>query len=170
VATILAMTITPDSDRHAVLPSGQVVVEARRRAVAGAWFLDGLLVWALLAPLLVGLLAGPGPGPAVVGVLMLWPVVSFAYGLTTARRRSLGQLAAGTRTVRKADGSVPGLWRAGWVMLVRLVIMPLGCAFFLFALLGLDVLDSPKERHLSIDVRATRALSAGASPLQQARG
>ena len=140
------------------MPDGQEVVGARRRALFGAWFLDGLLVWVVVLGLAVPAGSAAGAGTVVVLALVLWPVVALGYGFTTARRRSVGQRAAGTRTLRKADGSVPGLGRAGWVMLVRMVLLPLVSGFYLLSLVSGDALDTPDERHLSIDVRATEAL------------
>jgi len=159
---IWPMPAAPATDRVVTLPDGQEVVAARRRAFIGAWFLDGLLVWAVTLGLAVPAGSSAGAGTAVVLALLLWPVVSFVYGLTTAHRRSIGQRAAGTRTLRKADGSVPGPGRAGWVMLVRLVILPLASGFYLLSLVSGDALDTPDERHLSIDVRATEALRRAA--------
>lgn len=146
-------------DRSTTLHNLVVVVDARRRAVLLAWLLDTIVMWAAVAALIAAVPSlAPDTASAVVLAVMTMPVACVLYGFTTAHRRSLGQLAAGTRTVRAVDGTVPGFWRAGWVMLVRLVFFPLFFAFLVMAMLdgGVDV--DGKVRHLSIDDRATKAL------------
>ncbi|MBT2522431.1 hypothetical protein [Arthrobacter sp. ISL-28] len=74
----------------------------------------------------------------------------------TCFRRSLGQAAAGTRTIRLDNGGVPGFWRAGWVMFVGLVVYPFIFGVLLLgALSGSGAVGDAKDRHLSIDVRET---------------
>lgn len=146
-------------ERLTTLANLVVVVEARRRNALLAWFLDSLVLWVVAAATFVGAAASTDAVSAALLALTAVPVGAFCYGLTTAHRRSLGQLAAGTRTVRHADGTVPGFWRGGWVMLLRTVLLPIFFAFYLWSELMLDdAVDDGKVRHVSIDDRATQAL------------
>lgn len=156
----------PETTRRTTLDDRTVVVRARRRDALVAWFLDGVIVWALVAAIWAGASAvSESVGSAVFALVVLgaWPAVAFCYGLTTAYRRSPGQLVAGTRTLRTRDGSVPGFWRAGWVMLSRMVLGVLGPLFFVLALVGGDQPGMGMRRHLSVDVGATARLSPSRS-------
>lgn len=168
---------TSPEDRHTTLENGLVVVEARWRAIAGAWLLDCLVLATMAGTASGAVLAGTADaGAAVVSWLAVWLVTAPAYGFATAYRRSLGQLAAGTRTLRHADGTVPGFWRAGWVMVVRMVILPPGIVVSIIGIFTGDGDTGGEIRHVSVDVRATdalwaatRAAQAGRSPCEQVR-
>lgn len=156
------MTTATLGKRLRTLTNGTTVVQARERRRFAAWLLD----WCLL--LMVSLaayaaLAAQGPVIALAAALAAWPVGSVAYGFACSYRRTLGQTAAGTRTLRMANGAVPGFWRSAWVMLVRLIFFPfIYVVIITTALGGADPNygrgDGPKERHLSIDVRETETL------------
>lgn len=152
---------TSPVSRRTTLENGTVVVEARWRAIAGAWLLDCLVLSAPAGAASGAVVAGTSDAGAAVAVwLVVWPVAAMLYGFATAHRRSLGQLAAGTRTVRHTDGTVPGFWRAGWVMVVRTVLLPPALVVSVVGIFtgGGDL--GGETRHLSVDTRATEALRA----------
>lgn len=159
---------TTTTDRRRTLTPSTVVVEARWQDSLTAFLLDGALVWVLTGAAVTGVWAATQEAvTSFLAGVAAWPAVSFGYGLTTAHRRSLGQRVAGTRTVRIADGTVPGFWRAGIVMLNRMVGVPFVSVLTLSALSDAALLDH-WSAHLSIDVRATRALvppDPGAQPI-----
>lgn len=143
------------------LHNGDVVVEAGFRKLLVAWLVDTVVAWVVIAALVLGAIAATGPDALGGAILVFLPAGVFLYGMATGHRRSVGQKLVGTRTVRCADGSVPGFWRAGWVMVVRLVLVPFLLLFTLVALLGGDAGDvDGTQRHVSVDVRATERLRA----------
>ncbi|MDP9998405.1 hypothetical protein [Pseudarthrobacter sulfonivorans] len=75
------------------------------------------------------------------------PRRTIPYGFRVAYSRSLGQRIAGTRMLRNYNGPVPGFRRAGWVMLLRVVLLPLP---FALCLLGMSTFGI-RDRHISID-------------------
>ena len=155
----LAMNSHPDGKDRKTLKNGVVVVEARWSSMFAAFVVDGLIVLAIAGAVFGVMAAAAGPygdlSAAWIAALVAWPVGAFAYGLTTAHRRSIGQAIAGTRTVRIADGSVPGFWRAGWVMFGRTIGAPI---VLLGALSG--AMTDTGVAHMSIDVARTRAAQA----------
>ncbi|ACL41926.1 hypothetical protein Achl_3975 (plasmid) [Pseudarthrobacter chlorophenolicus A6] len=155
----MSTTTRNDDKRLKTLANGRRVIKAKDRYIFGAWLLDWSIILVLSLGTYIALLNGD-PLVALIAALAVWPAGSFIYGLTTCHRRSLGQAAAGTRTVRLDNGGIPGFWRAGWVMFVRMVIYPFVVAVLLLGALGGSAnadLDA-KDRHVSIDVRATAAL------------
>lgn len=152
------MTIgTQNNDKRlTTLRNGRIVVKARDRNIFGAWLLDWSIVLMLSLGTYFALLDGD-PLTALFAALATWPVGALIYGLASSRRRSLGQAAAGTRTVRLDNGEVPGFWRSGYVMVVRIVVYPFLFSFILLGALGgsAPTMDGPKDRHMSVDDRAT---------------
>lgn len=149
---------TDGADRRTTLGDGTVVVEARRRALLGAWVLDTAVVWGVALGLGATAAATGDPGAAAAVTVTTLPIALLVYGFSTGRRRSLGQLATRTRTVRFKDGGRPGFFRAAWVMAVRLVLLPFTLLFIIIALFSGDTLDIGGPYHLTIDDPATDAL------------
>ncbi|KAA2258876.1 RDD family protein [Solihabitans fulvus] len=87
-----------------------------------------------------------------IGILLV-VVAPLVYGLFYGNGRAIGGLLAGTRLVRKKDGSRIGLAKAGWAMLIRTI-------GFVILVLGALAGDSSgvEEVRVSIDVRATALL------------
>lgn len=137
------------------LGDGRVVAPARDREVLFAWAIDSFVVLAATFTLYV-ILSASFPDPLSysreLNALAALPAAAFLYGLTASYRRSLGQRIAGTRTLRIDNGAVPSFWRAGWMMVLRVILLP---AAFAFCLLGGGTFGI-KDRHVSVD-----ALAAG---------
>lgn len=149
-----AETAEPEEDRFVTLGNGTVVAPARDKEVLIAWAIDALLVFLVTAGIYAGLSAAfPDPFSYAreLNALAAWPVVALVYGFTAAGRRSLGQRIAGTRTLRIDTGTVPGFWRAGWMMVLRVLLLPIA---YLFCLCGGSTFGI-KDRHLSVDALAT---------------
>lgn len=140
--------------RFVTLGDGRIVAPARDREVFLAWGIDSAIVIACTFAIYVTL-AAAFPDlfsyARELNALTAWPAVAFLYGLTTCYRRSVGQRIAGTRTLRIDNGAVPGFWRAGWMMVLRVVIFPV---IFGFCLLGGGTFGV-KDRHISVDALAT---------------
>lgn len=165
------MTATPEVIEEATTPSeatpvllagprlvtlgdGRNVSPALDREVFLAWGLDAVLVFlAALGLYLTLCVTMPAPFPYAreLAALAGWPAAAIIYGFTTAYHRSLGQLAAGTRTLRIDNGGPLGFWRSGWMMALRVLILP---AAFIFCLCGGSTFGI-KDRHISIDALAT---------------
>lgn len=136
------------------LGDGRTVAPARDREVLIAWSIDALLVFLTTFAVYVALAAlfpDPFSFARELNALAALPAVAVVYGFTTSYRRSLGQRIAGTRTLRIDNGGALGFWRAGWMMLLRVLILP---AVFLFCMLGGGTFGI-KDRHVSIDALAT---------------
>jgi hypothetical protein len=136
------------------LGDGRTVAPARDREVLLAWGLDAVLVFLAALGLYLALcftMPAPFPYARELAALAGWPAAAAVYGFTTTHHRSLGQLAAGTRTLRIDNGGSLGLWRSGWMMVLRVLILP---AVFLFCLCGGSTFGI-KDRHVSIDALAT---------------
>lgn len=146
---------SPTAEHQLVtLGDGRIVAPARDREVLLAWAIDaGIVFVATFAAYLILAAAFPDPFSFAreLNALAAWPAVAFTYGLTASYRRSLGQRIAGTRTLRIDNGAVPGFWRAGWMMVLRVLLLP---AVFVFCLCGGSTFGI-KDRHLSIDALAT---------------
>lgn len=154
------MTTAPtrDDTRLKTLGNGRLVVKAGSHRVFGAWFLDWSILF-IASIVTYFALIEYDPLKAILIAAAVWPAGAFLYGLACCYRRSIGQAAAGTRTLRLDNGEVPGFWRSGWVMLVRMVLIPFVFAFFLLSVLsGSPGFGDANDRHLSIDDRATAAL------------
>jgi hypothetical protein len=158
--TTEAVTDTADAAPATAAPqlialgNGLTVAPARDREVLLAWGLDAVLVvLAALGLYLLLCVTMPAPFPYAreVAALAGWPAAALVYGFATAYHRSLGQLAAGTRTLRIDNGGALGFWRSGWMMVLRVLILP---AVFLFCLCGGSTFGI-KDRHISIDALAT---------------
>lgn len=136
------------------LGDGRVVAPARDREVFTAWAIDAGIVFASTFALYLALAAAfPDPFSFAreLNALAAWPAVAFIYGLTACYRRSLGQHIVGTRTLRIDNGAVPGFWRAGWMMVLRVILLPF---VFAYSMLGGPTFGI-KDRHISIDALAT---------------
>jgi hypothetical protein len=154
----MSSTSTSDDKRLKKLGNGRLVIKARDRHIFGAWLLDWSIIMALSLTTYMALLDG-NPLTAILAALAVWPAGAFIYGLACCYRRSIGQAVAGTRTVRLDNGEVPGFWRSGWVMMVRVVFIPFVFAILLIGSLeGSATVGDAKDRHMSIDDRATAAL------------
>ena len=155
------MITTPtrnDDNRIKTLGNGRLVLKAKDRRIFGAWLLDWSLLLVLSAATYFAMINGD-PLKAILTALAVWPAGAFIYGLACSYRRSIGQAVAGTRTVRMDNGQVPGFWRSGWVMLVRMVVIPfVFTAIALSALAGSTTSGDYKDRHMSIDDKETTAL------------
>lgn len=136
------------------LGDGRTVAPARDREVLLAWGIDAAIVLGSTLAIYV-ILAAAFPDPfsyaRELNALAAWPAVAFLYGLTASYRRSLGQHIIGTRTLRIDNGAVPGFWRAGWMMVLRVILLPF---VFAYSLLGGKTFGI-KDRHISVDALAT---------------
>lgn len=144
----------PAGPQLITLGDGRTVAPARDREVLLAWGLDAVLVFLAALGLYLTLcftMPAPFPYARELAALAGWPAGAAVYGFTTAHHRSLGQLAAGTRTLRIDNGGSLGFWRSGWMMVLRVLILP---AVFLFCLCGGSTFGI-KDRHVSIDALAT---------------
>jgi len=136
------------------LGNGVIVTPARDREVLLAWGLDALLVFLATFGIYLALTAtmpDPFSFARELNALEAWPAVAIVYGFTTSHHRSLGQRIAGTRTLRIDTGGSLGFWRSGWMMVLRVLILPVA---FLFCLCGGSTFGI-KDRHISIDALAT---------------
>ena len=142
------------------LSNGVTVVKAKDRHILGAWFLDWSIMLVVSLATFIALIDND-PATALATAAAVWPVGSLVYGFATCYRRSFGQAVAGTRTVRLDNGQVPGFWRSGWVMIVRLVLYPFIVGVLLLSVLtGSHTEGDAKDRHISINVRETEALKS----------
>lgn len=136
------------------LGDSKIVAPARDKEVLIAWGIDALLVFLVTAGIYV-LISVTMPEPfsfaREMNALAAWPLVALVYGFATSYRRSFGQRIAGTRTLRIDNGGRLGFWRSGWMMVLRVMILP---AAFLFCLCGGSTFGI-KDRHVSIDALAT---------------
>lgn len=158
-----AEAAAPNSDTDApilvgpqqiTLGDGRTVAPARDKEVFLAWGIDALLVFlATIGVYIVLAITMPDPFSFAreLNALAAWPLVTLVYGFTTAYSRSIGQRIAGTRTLRIDTGGALGFWRAGWMMVLRVMILP---AVFLFCLCGGSTFGV-KDRHISIDALAS---------------
>lgn len=136
------------------LGDGRTVAPARDREVLIAWALDAVLVFLVTLGAYVFLsvtMPAPFSYARELTALAAWPAVALVYGFSTSYRRSLGQRIAGTRTLRIDTGGHLGFWRSGWMMVLRVMILP---AVFIFCLCGGSTFGI-KDRHVSIDALAT---------------
>jgi hypothetical protein len=167
----ILMTATPEVIEQAAAPSteaapalagprlvplgdGRTVAPARDREVFLAWGLDAVLVFLTALGFYLFLccsMPAPFPFARELAGLAGWPAAALIYGFATAYHRSLGQLTAGTRTLRIDNGGALGFWRSGWMMVLRVLILP---AVFIFCLCGGSTFGI-KDRHISIDALAT---------------
>ncbi|MET4144156.1 RDD family protein [Arthrobacter sp. UYCo732] len=147
--------------RLTTLKNGMVVMKAKDRHIFAAWLLDWSLILVLSLGTYIALLKGD-PLTALLAAAAVWPAGAFVYGLACCYRRSIGQAAAGTRTVRLDNGQVPGFWRSGYMMVLRLVLLPFAFSGLVIVALGstAPTMEGPRDRHLSIDVRATAGPSS----------
>lgn len=136
------------------LGDGRTVAPARDREVLTALGLDAVLVFLATLGLYMALcftMPAPFPYARELTAVAGWPAAAAFYGFTTAYHRSVGQLVAGTRTLRIDNGRSLGFWRSGWMMVLRVLILPV---VFLFCLCGGSTFGI-KDRHISIDALAT---------------
>ncbi|MET4144157.1 hypothetical protein [Arthrobacter sp. UYCo732] len=136
------------------LGDGRTVAPARYREVAFAWAVDAGIVFAATFGVYIALAAAfPDPFSFAreLNALAAWPAVAFLYGLTASYRRSLGQRIAGTRTLRIDNGAVPGFWRSGWMMVLRVLLLPV---VFVYHMCGGSTFGIT-DRHISVDALAT---------------
>lgn len=125
-----------------------------------SWLVDALVVWgtavaSAVAYLLSSSAPDAGVGAVVITVVLLL-VLPFVYGCCYANGRALGAVLAGTRLVRLRDGGRIGWVRAGGVMLIRVVLLPLG----LVGVFAGGGSTGGTVRRTSVDDRATAQLRA----------
>lgn len=139
------------------LANGIPIVKASAWQQIGAWCVDfGVIaVVTAVAYAAVAASAEGTTGKAVGAAAGIWLAAPWVYGFCCAAGRSLGSLASGTRVVRFSTGSVPGFWRAGWVMFSRTVLFPIVGLLLLVAAVGgsSPTLNGPKPRHITQDLR-----------------
>lgn len=153
------------AERLEPLGDGRRYVRAGEWARAIAWLVDWAVCLLGMAIGLVALVAAdPGDGPLALGFFGLVVGVPLVYGLFYANGRALGAVLTGTRLVRLKDGGRLGFW-APWVMLVRVLLLPLYIiVFWLQALSGAGSGSPPGTTYrASVDVDATRRLWAAES-------
>lgn len=102
-------------------------------------------------------------GLFVATLAAIWFVVLFAYGMIMGSVGSLGDAAAGMRSVRIADGTTSGAWLGGW----RTVCWSFAPLYFLLAFAsalsggGGETFDA---KFTAVDVRS--GLAQGTPPVQ----
>lgn len=102
-------------------------------------------------------------GLFVAALAAIWFIVLFAYGMIMGSVGSLGDAAAGMRSVRIADGTTSGAWLGGW----RTVCWSFAPLYFLLALAsalsggGGETFDA---RFTAVDVRS--GLAEGIPPVR----
>lgn len=145
---------TAPERQFVTLGDGRTVAPARDREVLLAWGIDAGVVFAATFAVYLALSAAfPDPFTYAreLNALAAWPAVALLYGLTPSYRRSLGQRIIGTRTLRIDNGAIPGFWRAGWMMVLRVILLPF---VFVYSMLGGPTFGV-KDRHISVDTLAT---------------
>ncbi|WP_309105996.1 hypothetical protein [Arthrobacter sp.] len=102
-------------------------------------------------------------GLFVAALAAIWFIVLFAYGMIMGSVGSLGDAAAGMRSVRIADGTTSGAWLGGW----RTVCWSFAPLYFLLAFAsalsggGGETFDA---RFTAVDVRS--GLAEGIPPVR----
>jgi len=139
------------------LGNGASVVKASAWQQLGAWCVDFgvVVVLAAVAYIVVAGSDSGTTGKAVTAAIAAWLLTPWLYGFCCSGGRSLGAVAAGTRTARFSSGEKPGFWGSGWVMFARTVLFPLVGLFLLLAAAGgsSPTMDGPKARHITVDQR-----------------
>lgn len=106
-------------------------------------------------------------GLFVVALAAIWFIVLFAYGMILGTVGSLGDAAAGMRSVRIADGTTSGSWLGGW----RAICWSFAPLYFLLAFAsalsggGGDTFDA---KFTAVDLRS--GLSQGTAPIRDPEG
>jgi hypothetical protein len=159
----MTATTVQDHRDHITLGSGRTVVEARDGAKFRAWALDWSILLAASA-LTYFILTEHHQVAAIIAALAVWPVGALLYGFACTSRRTIGQVAAGIRTVSLSDGEMPDFWGSGFEMVTRTVVLPFAIAFIILASMeggGVGPSGSGatgKDRYLTIDDRASANL------------
>jgi hypothetical protein len=143
---------------------GTLYVETTLSSAFMAWLIDGLLVngTAIALGVLYHLRStdpNKGAGAFMIAIT-LFVILPLLYGWFYGNGRGVGAVLTGSRLVRVQDGSRVGLAKAGWAMLIRTLLLPLG---FLAAIGGST--GGPGEVRVSIDVKATDQLKT--TPFQR---
>ncbi|MDV8147746.1 hypothetical protein [Arthrobacter sp. B10-11] len=131
-------------------------------AVAGVLMgvLNSLIQNLVLGSLSLALLASNGLFLAALAAV--WFLVLFAYGMIMGTTGSLGDAAAGMRSVRIADGTTSGAWLGGW----RAVCWSFAPLYYLVAFasaLGGGGGDTFEAKFTAVDLRS--GVSRGAAPV-----
>ncbi|MBG0739018.1 hypothetical protein IV500_06335 [Paeniglutamicibacter antarcticus] len=148
------LPLAPADAQLITLGDGRIVAPARDREVLLAWGLDVVLVVLTAMGFYLFLsftMPAPFPYARELFALAGWPAAALVYGFATAYHRSLGQLASGTRTLRISTGGRMGIFRSGWMMVLRVMILPV---VFIYSLCGGSTFGI-KDRHISIDALVT---------------
>ncbi|HEY8699928.1 MAG TPA: hypothetical protein VIM08_03025 [Arthrobacter sp.] len=122
--------------------------------------LNSLVQNLALGPLSLALLSSNGL--FVAALAAIWFLVVFAYGMITGTAGSLGDAAAGMRSVRIADGTTSGAWLGGW----RAVCWSFAPLYYVLAFasaLGGGGGDTFEAKFTAVDLRS--GLSQGAAPV-----
>lgn len=102
-------------------------------------------------------------GLFVAALAAVWFLVLFAYGMIMGTTGSLGDAAAGMRSVRIADGTTSGAWLGGW----RAVCWSFAPLYYLAAFasaLGGGGGDTFEAKFTAVDLRSS--VSRGAAPVR----
>lgn len=145
------------ANRVKAYKDGTLFVEATLSSAFAAWLIDSVLVNGTaigLGALYYVRSSDPnknaGAGVIAMTLIIVLPLL---YGWFYGNGRGVGGLLTGTRLVRVKDGSRIGLGKAGWAMLIRTLLLPLG---FMAAIGGST--GGPGEVRISIDIEATDRL------------
>ncbi|WP_396020177.1 hypothetical protein [Arthrobacter sp. ISL-69] len=117
-----------------------------------------------LGPLSLALFSNDGL--FVATLTAIWFLVLFAYGMIMGTAGSLGDVAAGMRSVRIADGTTSGAWLGGW----RAVCWSFAPLYLLLAFasaLGGGSGDTFDAKFTAVDLRS--GVAHGAAPMHDPR-
>jgi hypothetical protein len=130
-------------------------------AVALMAVLNSLIQKLALGSLSLALLASNGL--FLTALAAVWFLVLFAYGMIMGTTGSLGDAAAGMRSVRIADGTTSGAWLGGW----RAICWSFGPLYYLMAFasaLSGGGGDTFEAKFTAVDLRS--GVSQGAAPVR----
>jgi hypothetical protein len=132
-------------------------------AVAGILMavLNSLIQNLALGSLSLALLASNGL--FLTALAAVWFLVLFAYGMIMGTTGSLGDAAAGMRSVRIADGTTSGAWLGGW----RAICWSFAPLYYLMAFasaLSGGGGDTFEAKFTAVDLRS--GVSQGAAPVR----
>lgn len=105
-------------------------------------------------------------GLFVAALAVIWFLVVFAYGMVGGTAGSLGDAAAGMRSLRIADGTTSGAWLGGW-RAVCWSFAPLYYVVVFASALGGGGGDTFEAKFTAVDLRS--GLSQGAAPVRDPR-
>ena len=133
-----------------------------------ALLIDFLVVAGLVVALCLAAAPWHSHSPVRTGVLVgsCALLLPWFLGFLCFTGHTPGTLVAGTRLVRLADGTAPGVWRGGWLMFQRTILNLFHPAPIALALRGDGAASGfppmDREFHVGIDRRRTAGLRGGA--------